>query len=449
MLNITGHKWVVCKQTIYDSTESLFEETGPREAFKSNLFRELMLTTASKTSYRNGATLLNRMRREDNGISEMTLRNNVEREGIAIQRHMDEKTAAAIDEKGFTVGDNSVVTWNETGKKVLKDEFETSPEHIDAEVVCAAAARQKLEVGTYNPSDYELSAVNISVDEVGVKRQTESRPRDEEKEQPKRVQNTVLHVEMANETDDPKVSSSSSYILNSPSVSAGFKALFGFLCLNGLLGKTLVFFVDGAKTLNTTIAAMFEFADIKIILDWYHLRKKMEETLSRICNNTDYRNEMLRRVMPLLWQGNVDEAVATLKSIDRRMVKNEGQLDYLTGYLLRTRDTIPNYLLRAELGLRNSSNRGEKANDLLVSNRQKHNGMSWSDTGSTALASVSAIQYNNELDDWISNGSISFKLVTRTTPRRARRNRRSTETAYATNPAKRMPRKKNVVKSVV
>jgi hypothetical protein len=39
---------------------------------------------------------------------------------------------------------------------------------------------------------------------------------------------------------------------------------------------------------------------------------------------------------------------------------------------------IPVYAVRRQLGLRNSSNRGEKANDLLVAARQKHNGMSWS-----------------------------------------------------------------------
>jgi len=175
----------------------------------------------------------------------------------------------------------------------------------------------------------------------------------------------------------------------------------------------------------------------------------MEETLSRICNNTVYRNEMLQKVMPVLWRGDVDEAMATLKAIDMGMVKNKDSLAYLIGYLERVRDTIPNYMLRAELGLRNSSNRGEKANDLIVSNRQKHNGMSWSDTGSTALASVSAIQYNNELDNWIANGKNSFKLVTRTTPRRAKRNRKRTERAYETGSAKRMPRKKHMAASVV
>jgi len=424
-------------QTVYDSTESLFEKTGSREAFKSNKFIGLMLMIATITSVRNGAKLLNRFRRVDNnGIIETTFRNNVEREGISIQQCMEEKTAAATDEKGLTVDENGVVTWKETGKKVSQDDFASNSTQIDAEIVQAAAKSLKLEDGSYNPSDYEQSGVNISADEVGVRRQTESRPRKEEKAQPKRVENSVIHVEMANETDNPNVASSSSYILNSSTVLGVFKLLLGFLCLNGLLGKTIVFFVDGAKNLNTAIAEMFSFANIKIILDWYHLRKKMEETMSLICNNKDYRNEMLQKVMPSLWRGNVNGAIATLKLIDMNMVKNKDSLNYLIGYLERVRANVPNYMLRAALGLRNSSNRGEKSNDLIVANRQKHNGMSWSNDGSTSLASVSAVLYNNELDNWVNNGNLSLKLVERITPKRPRRNRKRTKTAYSNTPAK-------------
>jgi len=46
------------------------------------------------------------------------------------------------------------------------------------------------------------------------------------------------------------------------------------------------------------------------------------------------------------------------------------------------------------LGLRNSSNRGEKVNDLVVSERQKHNGMSWSPEGSVALAAAITLARN-------------------------------------------------------
>ena len=435
-VSTNGHKWVNGTLVEYDSTESFFEKTGSREAFKSDLFKGLTLEIAAMTSFRNCAYILNRMRRADNGIIAMTVRNSVEREGRSIQQCMEEKAATAIDGQGLSVDENSAVAWKETGEKVVKEDFGSSQTHIEADIVHAAAKRLNLEEGSYDPSDYELAGVNISSDEVGVKRQTQSRPREEGKTQAKRVENTVIHVEIANETDNPKMASSSSYILNSLSVCGAFRLLLGFLCMNGLLGRTLVFFADGARNLNTAIAAMFGFANIKIILDWYHLRKKMEETLSLICNNRFYRNEMLQKIMPELWRGNVDGAVALLKTIDMGMVKDKGKLDYLIGYLRRVRATIPNYMLRSALGLRNSSNRGEKANDLIVSTRQKHNGMSWSDLGSAALASVSAVLYNNELDNWVKRGTLSLKLVERTTPIRPRRNRKRTDTAYSNASAK-------------
>jgi len=302
---------VIDAQTIYDSTESFFEKVGSREAFKSINFRELMCTLSTTMSFRGSAYFLNRILRSNKGIKVTTFRNSVEREGDSIQGCLEEKAAAAIDEEGLDVDATGIITWKSTGKAVIQQDFTSDTVHIDAATVHAAAKSLKLAEGSYNPSDYERCAINISSDEVGVKRQTESRPREEEKAQPKNVQNSVIHVELANESSDPKVASNSSYTLNSPSVLGAFKLLLGFLCKNGLLSGTLVFFADGA--------------------------------------------------------------IGVLKSIDMDMVKDKKTLNYIMGYLERVRTNIPNYMLRAALGLRNSSNRGEKANDLIVSNRQKHN----------------------------------------------------------------------------
>jgi hypothetical protein len=71
---------------------------------------------------------------------------------------------------------------------------------------------------------------------------------------------------------------------------------------------------------------------------------------------------------------------------------------------------VPCYALRERLGLRNSSNRGEKANDLVVARRQKHNGMSWSDDGSFAFATVATAVSNGELDNWVHRRLFSFNL---------------------------------------
>ena len=125
----------------------------------------------------------------------------------------------------------------------------------------------------------------------------------------------------------------------------------------------------------------------------------------------EIRNAVLENLLPLLWHGLVDESINYLKSLPESQIKNEKERDHLIGYLAKNRPMIPAYAIRRELGLRNSSNRGEKANDLLVADRQKHNGMSWSKAGSVALASVTALKKNKEYKTWFQEGKLEFKLA--------------------------------------
>lgn len=103
-------------------------------------------------------------------------------------------------------------------------------------------------------------------------------------------------------------------------------------------------------------------------------------------------------------------AIGVLAGIEAGKVKDAARITELAEYFGRVRDHVPCYALRKKLGLRNSSNQGEKANDLIVSKRQKHNGMSWSNDGSFAFASVSAAVFNGELANWLINHDVSFKL---------------------------------------
>jgi hypothetical protein len=279
--------------------------------------------------------------------------------------------------------------------------FEAEPsEYVPIEAIGAAMTEVEGVKQAY-VEDYESpeSAVNISLDDVCAKRQTETRPRGT-KEQPKRVNNTVIHVE----------NSDGKYILNAAKVSGGLKLLLGFLLCGGLLGKQLVFFTDGAREIHNEISRMFAFTNCKIILDWYHLAKKCREQLSMALNGSKIRNEFLSELLPLLWRGDVDAAVTLLQNINPKKVRNPDYIVKLAEYFERVRGYIPCYALRQKLGLRNSSNLGEKANDLIVSSRQKHNGMSWSDGGSHAFASVSAAGCNGELDRWIHSNDLDFRL---------------------------------------
>ncbi len=48
-------------------------------------------------------------------------------------------------------------------------------------------------------------------------------------------------------------------------------------------------------------------------------------------------------------------------------------------------------------------------NDRLVSNRQKHHGMSWSKKGSAALAALAALKRNKEYQYWFEYQEIALK----------------------------------------
>lgn len=64
-----------------------------------------------------------------------------------------------------------------------------------------------------------------------------------------------------------------------------------------------------------------------------------------------------------------------------------------------------------QLGLWNSSNRGEIANDLCVAGRQKHQSMSWSQARSVALANVVTLSRNQPLVQWSWVHRLDFQWV--------------------------------------
>jgi len=81
----------------------------------------------------------------------------------------------------------------------------------------------------------------------------------------------------------------------------------------------------------------------------------------------------------------VDGAVETLKSLLPRC-RVKSRVEELIDYLLRKRSWIGDYEGRQAAGLWIASTRVEKWNDIAVSERCKHRGMSWTQTGVLAMA---------------------------------------------------------------
>jgi hypothetical protein len=267
-----------------------------------------------------------------------------------------------------------------------------------------------------NPVPYDRceEGVDISVDAVLAKKQKPERgmsvdgdpacAKDAQRRNPQRksVSTKVAKINCGD----------ASYCLVAPTYSLLFIFVLAFLLRNGLNGRVLCFFVDGERSLNNALLAAFNWhPKVRVILDWYHLTKKCATLLSLILNDREVRNRHLSQLTHILWYGDVDAAVAYLLAVDVAHVKNNDAFDALIAYLLKHRERIPCYAIRKQLGLRNSSNAVEKANDDLVSTRQKNHGMSRSQAGSLALAALTAVNSNGHRRTWLDEGSIPLSFA--------------------------------------
>ena len=146
----------------------------------------------------------------------------------------------------------------------------------------------------------------------------------------------------------------------------------------------LVAITDGASSIRTDFSTKLS-PDICIILDWYHLKKKVRELMSMIAVNKTEKTVHIKLINKQLWNGKTDDVLAYLQSIN---VKNKDVLDQLITYFTKHKVEIIDYERRKKAGKTIGSGRGEKANDQLIARRQKKKGLSWSNDGSKALAII-------------------------------------------------------------
>lgn len=149
---------------------------------------------------------------------------------------------------------------------------------------------------------------------------------------------------------------------------------------------------DGATQIRSDLFALFG-VNVTIILDWYHLQKRVYEQLSKCAHSAPEREGWEQMVLWHLWHGRTEEALTFLEALT---VRNEKAHRELLGYLQKHQSEIIDYDRRKSIGKPVGSGRMEKAVDQVVSMRQKHKGMSWSKAGSHSLAQLSIAQCNNE-----------------------------------------------------
>lgn len=409
---------------VLDTSREVFPALIGKEWYRTVGFKELAIVHGSLNgSYRHTTQLLNRIRHQPEATPLRTLQDAVEAEGIAVSEALDQEAQRILREDGF---DDKTLT--PTGERTASEPLHLAPDVVDAALRQVAPDEQTLSAMQKNPVKYEdpSVAVNVSIDDVLAKKQKEHRERplrvvaeppnspapnerrtresqpEVIEDEKKRVHTTIAHVE----TQDGK------RVFASAGVLSTCLLVVAFLVANKQLRSTWIFFADGQRSLQDLLLRIFAWqGTMQLILDWYHVVKKCKEKLSLALNNRHARNEAVRCILRPLWYGDVDMAIASLRQIDAKYVKASEAIEGLVGYLERNRPYIPCYAVRRKLGLCNSSNRVEKANDVIVAARQKHNGMSWSQPGSSALASLQALVCNDNHGQWFEKHTVDFRLA--------------------------------------
>jgi hypothetical protein len=411
----TCHRVMRERSVLLDTSRQVFAPLIGKGRYRTVGFKDLAIVHGVLgSSYRDTTERINRIRHQPGATPLRTLQDGVEAEGAAAAAALARDARRTLREDGI---DDQTLLPVETRLSVPRERM--ASDRVDVALREVAPDEQTLAAMRANPVGYEdpAASVNVSIDDVLCKEQKEHRDRrdrtaaapappvsaDASTERPRKyVHTTVAHVDIDGEH---RV-----FVGAGPQLAC--LLVMAFVVANKKQRANWMFFVDGQRSLQDLLVRVFAWqGTIQLILDWYHLIKKCKEALSSALNNRHVRNAVLKEIMPKLWYGTPEAAIIHLQQLDPKHIKSSDAIRRLIGYLERNRPHIPCYAVRKKLGLRNSSNRGEKANDLLVSARQKHNGMSWSKPGSTALATLAALVSNDNHRQWLENRSVTFRLA--------------------------------------
>ena len=374
---------------------------------------DVVLDMCCSMSYRKAIDIVNRVYHRD-GEDQLCLRtvnDRIESIGNDISRALERKSRTILEQNGFDPENAQPVDISMISKSItnpgVSNETSCREQEISKTVRDYNKGRDKcLKIRSRNLThDIELfpdDCVYVSIDDVGVRHQKDTRKNGGGKTG-KVVENTVIHIQ----------SKEGVYIITAVGMGKAFRLLLAYLLGNHLLeNRQLYFFSDGAQNIRKGIETYFSFCPHKHILDWHHLEKRMTELLSMALKGTkDKRHEIRKHLDAILWVGNISDAIDYIHGLDNSNIKNHQKLEEAVDYLKRRKPYFCCYALRSLLGYRNSSNPAEKANDLVVATRQKHNGMSWSFSGSHALAVIEAISRNGERTEWLKSHSLRFSPV--------------------------------------
>lgn len=237
--------------------------------YRTQGFKEIAFVHGDlEQSYRFTPKLINRVRYQPGATKLRTLSLSHEKEGQQLQIHIEQIASKILIDSDFCPIEGTPS--NEQIDSYSSLETATMPTNSVQSVLdgCSQQIPKLKSAIENNPVPYEepSKTTNISIDDVGVKRQKEHRVPSSIQSQ-KYVHNTVVHIE----------NEQGSYWRYGHGVSNVLKLSLALGRYNDLLKNNLMIEVDGQKTLQETIIKAFLwFSRVQIILDWYHLKKKCD-----------------------------------------------------------------------------------------------------------------------------------------------------------------------------
>ena len=122
----------------------------------------------------------------------------------------------------------------------------------------------------------------------------------------------------------------------------------------------IVAITDGASNIRKRLNKLSNNL-VTVILDWYHLCKKVREFLSMIARNKSERTDHSKFLFFHLWHGKIEEVLNYLNT--QIQARNQEKLSELITYFTKHKSEIINYELRRKSGKSIGSGRMEKGVD--------------------------------------------------------------------------------------
>ena len=157
----------------------------------------------------------------------------------------------------------------------------------------------------------------------------------------------------------------------------------------------MVCITDGASQIHTRYVKAFGVEPNRI-LDWFHLKKKVNELCMMICFGKEKKKQAVKDMLQLLWKGDRESALGYLQT--KVEVRNKAKHTELINYLTKHGRAIINYERRQKAGKIIGSGCIETSVKQAVAVRQKKQGMTWTPSGSSALAVLTVQKMNGTWD---------------------------------------------------